>query len=539
MLYSPIFGAIPPFLSNLFNLTLQWCTERDVVQNVAAAATCFFAGYAIKTLIDRGAAKDAADQRAAARRDADSVLKEARIEAKEVVIKAKDEFEKTTHERRNEQQKLEERLEARELTLERKSDTLDNRSSDLDRRDQKARADEERARQETARVEELRQKQIHELERIAGLSRDQARDQILSRLNSELETERGTLLRRFQDETRQELEREGRDIMVTAMERYAGDCAYERTTATIPLPGDEMKGRIIGREGRNIRALEAATGVSVLIDDTPEAVVITCFDPVRREIARVALERLIADGRIHPTRIEEMVEKVTKEMDADLQKCGQEVIERLRIAGVKPALVKNLGRLKYRYSFSQNVLAHSEEVAGFMGAIAAQLGLDEQKARRIGLFHDIGKAVDHEIEGSHAVIGMDLLKRHGEDDETAQAVGCHHEDIECNSLYGALAKICDKLSASRPGARSETTELYIKRLEQLEAIGLSFPGVDSCYAIQAGRELRVLVVPEKISESQAAVLARDAAQKIEKEMRYPGQIKVTVIRETRASDLAK
>ena len=467
-----------------------------------------------------------------AAKEAESQTKEMLVEAKDQIIRERNQQEREIRERRAELQRYERRVQQKEETLDKKIETLDRQEQTLQTR-LKAATDKEEAlagQEERYRVE---------LERISGLSADEAKKLIIQGLENEARHDAQIIINKIEQEAQLSAERRSRDILVTTIQRIATEVTTEVTVTSVSLPSDEMKGRIIGREGRNIRAIETLTGVDLIIDDTPEAVVLSSFDPIRREIARVALERLIADGRIHPTRIEEMVEKVTKEMDADLQKCGQEVVERLRLAGVKPALVKLLGRLKYRYSFSQNVLAHSEEVAGFMGAIAAQLGLDEQKARRIGLFHDIGKAVDHEIEGSHAVIGMDLLKRHGEDDESAQAVGCHHEDIECNSLYGALVKICDKLSASRPGARSETTELYLKRLEQLETIGLSFPGVESCYAIQAGRELRVLVVPEKISESQAAVLARDAAQKIEKEMRYPGQIKVTVIRETRASDLAK
>jgi ribonuclease Y len=347
------------------------------------------------------------------------------------------------------------------------------------------------------------------------------------------------MIKRTEDEAKEKADKEARKIIGLAIQRCAAEHAVETTVSVVNLPSDEMKGRIIGREGRNIRAIEAATGASVLIDDTPEAVVISCFDPVRREIARLTMERLIADGRIHPTRIEEMVEKVTKEVENDILKVGQETIEKLNVTGVKQNIVKLIGRLKYRYSYSQNVLNHSIEVAYLMGAIASQIGLDERKARRAGLLHDIGKAVDHEVEGTHALIGVDLLKRNGEDDEVARAVGCHHEEMECSTPYGTLLKICDKLSASRPGARAETTELYIKRLEQMEGIGKAFPGVEICYAIQAGRELRVLVHPEKIGEDKALLLARDIAGQIEKEMRYPGQIKVTVIRETRVTEYAK
>ena len=327
--------------------------------------------------------------------------------------------------------------------------------------------------------------------------------------------------------------------MISAIQRYAGDCTYERTTATIPLPNDEMKGRIIGREGRNIRALEAATGVNILIDDTPEAVVISCFDPIRKETARRLLEKLISDGRIHPTRIEELVKKIRKEIDDELFEYGEKAVLDASVQGVPKALLPLLGRLHFRFSFSQNVLKHSIETAAFMGAIAAELGLDEQKARRIGLFHDIGKAVDHEVEGTHAAIGADILRKYNEAKDVINAVAAHHGEVEGTSVYAALTNACDALSASRPGARSETTELYLKRLEQLETIANDFPGVESCFALQAGREIRVVVQPEKINENQAQVMARDICGRIEKEMNYPGQIKVTIIRETRSVEYAK
>ena len=329
------------------------------------------------------------------------------------------------------------------------------------------------------------------------------------------------------------------NTMVNAIQRYSGDCTYERTTATIPLPNDEMKGRIIGREGRNIRAMEAATGVNILIDDTPEAVVISCFDPIRKEIARRLMEKLISDGRIHPTRIEELIKKISREIDEEVFSVGERAVLDCGLHGVPKALINLLGRLQFRFSFSQNVLKHSIETAAFMGAMAAELKLDEQKARRIGLFHDIGKAVDHEVEGTHAAIGADLLRKYNENKDVINAVAAHHCEVEATSIYGILVNACDALSASRPGARSETTELYLKRLEQLETIAKEFPGVDSCFALQAGREVRVVVQPEKVSEAQANLMARDICLRIEKEMNYPGQIKVSIIRETRAVEYAK
>jgi ribonuclease Y len=496
-------------------------------------------GYLVRTLLYRNQYGKISEIGKTAAREAEAVLKQARIEAKELLLKSRDEFEQSTERRRAELQKLEERVATREANLDRKADLLEPRMAELDRREKEVRRAQESAAELQKSLDEQKSQQMAELGRIAGLSREEASRQLLTQLAESLEAERSALIRRYQEENRQRLEQDGQEIMVTAMQRYAGDCAYERTTSTIPLPNEEMKGRIIGREGRNIRTIEAATGASVLIDDTPEAVVISCFDPVRREVARITMERLITDGRIHPTRIEEMVGKVGKEIEADILKAGQAVVDQLGVTRLRQNIVILLGRLKYRYSFSQNVLMHSVEVASMMGAIAAQLGLDERKARRAGLLHDIGKAVDHEVEGSHAVIGADLLKRAGEEDDVVNAVAAHHEDVEKTSLMAILVGLCDALSASRPGARSETTELYLKRLEQLETIGKSFEGVEGCYAIQAGRELRVVVEPGKISEDRALLLARDMAERIEKEMRYPGQIKVSVIRETRSVEYAK
>ena len=381
--------------------------------------------------------------------------------------------------------------------------------------------------------------QVDELERISSLDRESAKQIILEKLKGEVENECGLLVRDILDEAKQRAERESQLLLVHAIQRYAGDCTYERTTATIPLPNDEMKGRIIGREGRNIRALEAATGVNILIDDTPEAVVISCFDPIRKETARRLMEKLISDGRIHPTRIEDLIKKIRKEIDEEVFDVGERAVLDCGLHGVAKPLINLLGRLQFRYSFSQNVLKHSIETAAFMGTIAAELGLDEQKARRIGLFHDIGKAVDHEMEGTHASIGADLLRKHNENKDVINAVAAHHGEVEATSIYAVLANACDALSASRPGARSETTELYLKRLEQLETIAKDFNGVDSCFALQAGREVRVVVQPEKVTEAQAQLMARDICQRVEKEMNYPGRIQVTVIRETRSVEYAK
>ncbi len=485
------------------------------------------------------AREEAEQQRKNARLEGDVVLKEARIKAKEEVLAAKDEFEETYKQRKRELQKAEDRLQTKEDNVDKKLEQLDSRLNELDKRDQEIKQQKEELRLKQDDLKAKISQQIIELERVASLSQDEAKQILLTRLEESLENERGTLIRRYQEENKQRLMQDGQEIMVAAMQRYSGDVAYERTTSTVPLPNEDMKGRIIGREGRNIRTIEAATGCNILIDDTPEAVVISCFDPVRREIARITMERLVSDGRIHPARVEEIVNKVRKEIENEIQKAGQETVEKLGITRLRPNIISLLGRLKYRYSYSQNVLMHSIEVASMMGGIAAQIGLDERKARRAGLLHDIGKAVDHEVEGSHALIGADLLKRAGEEEDVINAVAAHHEDTEKTSLMAVLVQICDALSASRPGARSETTELYLRRLEQLETIGNAFEGVENCFAIQAGRELRVIVQPEKINENAAAVMAREMAERIEKEMRYPGQIRVSVIRETRSVDYAK
>ena len=500
-------------------------------------------GFVIEVVINKmrgnSAAAAAAKIRQDAEKEANNMLREARVTAKEDARKIKDEVESELKERRKEVSQAEKRIQQKEDNLDRKSDSLDSKIRNAEKKE----SDLEEARQRVVRKEEeLKEtisRQIDELQRIAELDRETAKQMILEKLRGEVENECGLMIRDALDDARSRVERESQELIVNAIQRYAGDCTYERTTATIPLPNDEMKGRIIGREGRNIRALEAATGVNILIDDTPEAVVISCFDPIRKEIARRLMEKLISDGRIHPTRIEELIKKITKEIDDEVFSVGERAVLDCGLHGVPKALINLLGRLQFRYSFSQNVLKHSIETAAFMGTIAAELKLDEQKARRIGLFHDIGKAVDHEVEGTHAAIGADLLRKYNENKDVVNAVAAHHCEVEATSIYGILVNACDALSASRPGARSETTELYLKRLEQLETIAKEFPGVDSCFALQAGREVRVVVQPEKVSEAQANNMARDICLRIEKEMNYPGQIKVSIIRETRAVEYAK
>ena len=474
-----------------------------------------------------------------AKREADQYLREAKVSAKADVLKMKEAAEEELRERRREQLSAEKRVAQKEENLQRKEDSLDSRMKNLERKDAEVEALKGRLNAKQEELKQLIASEVVELERVAGLDRESAKGILLEKLKGEVENEAGILIRNTMEEARQRAERESQQLMVQSIQRYAGDCTYERTTATIPLPNDEMKGRIIGREGRNIRALEAATGVNILIDDTPEAVVISCFDPVRKEVARRMLEKLIQDGRIHPTRIEELLKKIRKEVDDEIFQYGEHAVLDAAVQGVPKPLLSLLGRLQFRFSFSQNVLKHSIETSAFMGSMAAELGLDEQKARRIGLFHDIGKAVDHEIEGTHAAIGADILRKYNEAKDVVNAVAAHHGEVDGTTVYATLVNACDALSASRPGARSETTELYLKRLEQLEEIANSFEGVESCFALQAGREVRVVVQPEKVTEAKAQVLARDICLRIEKEMNYPGQIKVTIIRETRSVEYAK
>ncbi len=516
---------------------------ENIILAAGAGVGGLVIGFVLEVVINKmrgnSASAAAAKVRQEAEKDANNMLREARVTAKEEARRIKDEIESEIKERRKEVSQAEKRIQQKEDNLDRKSDSLDSKIKNAERKE----AELEEARQRVVKKEEELKgtisRQIDELQRIAELDRETAKQMILDKLKGEVENECGLMIRDALDDARSRIERESQELVVNAIQRYAGDCTYERTTATIPLPNDEMKGRIIGREGRNIRALEAATGVSILIDDTPEAVVISCFDPIRKEIARRLMEKLISDGRIHPTRIEELIKKITKEIDDEVLTVGERAVLDCGLHGVPKALICLLGRLQFRYSFSQNVLKHSIETAAFMGAIAAELKLDEQKARRIGLFHDIGKAVDHEVEGTHSAIGADILRKYNENKDVINAVAAHHCEVEATSIYGILVNACDALSASRPGARSETTELYLKRLEQLEAIAKDFPGVDSCFALQAGREVRVVVQPEKVTEAQANNMARDICLRIEKEMNYPGQIKVSIIRETRAVEYAK
>jgi ribonuclease Y len=493
-----------------------------------------FGRYAIKSL-EHEAKRMLED----AKRSADSIRQQADLQAKAAMIKVRDEFELEVKTRRQELATLEERVTQRELNLDRKVIMIDKKYQTIEQKlleNEKKEAEINRQKEEYAN---LVKNEREKLQRIAGMTQDEAKRAIMTRTEEEIRGETGMLIRRLQEEAKETAEREAKKIVAQAVQRYAAGHVSELMTSTVTLPSEELKGRIIGREGRNIRALESTTGVDLLVDDTPEAVVISAFDPMRREIAKQSLEKLIADGRIHPARIEEVVSKVKEEMDEIIRTAGEEAVYAVGLQGLDPDLVRTLGRLKFRSSYAQNVLMHSIEVAHLMGIMAGELGLDIILAKKIGLLHDIGKALDSETEGSHATIGVDFLRRRNEQPIVLNAVAAHHGDAEAESIYAILCSAADAISAARPGARSEVTEMYIKRLEQLEAIAAGFEGVEKSYAIQAGREVRILVFPDKIDDAAAMHLARDISKKIEQDLQYPGQIKVTVIRENRFVEYAK
>ncbi len=522
-------------------------TGLPLVPIVLAALAALAAGIAAGWLSRRSVAEKKlgdADRRAAdlvgeARKEAENARKEAALEAKELLLRAKGDVEREAREKRQEYAASEKRLLQKEENLDRKVSLLDRKESDINARDsrlgdrEKALADKEREAQRL--VEESRTA----LERVAGMSAEQARRHLLEALEEEVKADAARLVRRSEEEARQAADKKSREILATAIQRYASDYVAESTVSVVPLPNEEMKGRIIGREGRNIRTLESATGVDLIIDDTPEAVILSAFDPVRRQIAKVALERLISDGRIHPARIEEIVEKVKKETDQAIREAGEQAAFDLGVHNLHPEVVKLIGRLKYRTSYAQNILKHSREVAYLCGIMASELGLNAKLARRAGLLHDLGKALDHETEGPHALIGAEAARRYEESDEVVNAIASHHEEEEARTLEAVLVAAADALSAARPGARREVLEAYVKRMEKLEEIADGFRGVEKAFAIQAGREIRILVQENQVSDNDTVVLARDIARKIEEQLTYPGQIKVTVIRERRAVDYAK
>ncbi len=474
-----------------------------------------------------------------ARKEAEDTLRDARVKAQDEAFKAREQFDKETKDRRQELIEMERRVMQRESNLDRKADLLDRKTEEAARKEAQAVEREKELHKIQAEVEDLKRLTQQELQRVAGLSAEEAKKRLLAQLQEDVRAEAAAMTRRIIEEAKQQADREAKRTITIAIERCASNHVQTATNCTITLPSEEMKGRIIGREGRNIRAFEAATGINVLIDDTPQAVVLSGFDPVRRELARQTLERLIADGRINPARIEEEVAKVSEELDELIRKSGEDAIVRLGLQKVHPEVIRLLGRLKFRHSFAQNVLDHSIEVAEIEGMMAAELGLNQPIAKRVGLFHDIGKAVDHEVEGSHAKIGAELLKKYGEPEDVWQGVACHHHEVEPITTYGVLASAADAISASRPGARSESMELYLQRLEKLETVANAFPGVEKSYALQAGREIRIFVQPTAVTDDEAVQLARNISKKIEQELQYPGQIKVTVVRETRAVEYAK
>ena len=463
---------------------------------------------------------------------AETKKKEALLEVKEESLKTKNELEKETKERRAEIQKYEKRVLSKEETLDRKIEAVEKRDLGITRK-------EEELGKQRQKVDELEKKRQQELERISGLTSEQAKEYLLKTVEDEVKHDTAVMVKTLESRAKEEADKKAKELVVNAIQRCAADHVAETTISVVQLPNDEMKGRIIGREGRNIRTLETLTGVELIIDDKPEAVVLSGFDPIRREIARIALEKLILDGRIHPARIEEMVEKAQKEVETLIKEEGEAATLEVGVHGIHPELVRLLGKLRYRTSYGQNVLKHSIEVAQITGLLASELGLDVKMAKRAGLLHDIGKAVDHEMEGSHIQLGVDLCRRYKESALVINAVEAHHGDVEPESLIACLVQAADTISAARPGARRETLETYTNRLKQLEDITNSYKGVEKSFAIQAGREVRVMVVPEVISDSDMVLLARDISKQIENQMEYPGQIKVSIVRESRAVDYAK
>lgn len=463
---------------------------------------------------------------------AETKKKEALLEVKEESLKTKNELEKETKERRAEIQKYEKRVLSKEETLDRKIEAVEKRDLGITRK-------EEELGKQRQKVDELEKKRQQELERISGLTSEQAKEYLLKTVEDEVKHDTAVMVKTLESRAKEEADKKAKELVVNAIQRCAADHVAETTISVVQLPNDEMKGRIIGREGRNIRTLETLTGVELIIDDTPEAVVLSGFDPIRREIARIALEKLILDGRIHPARIEEMVEKAQKEVETLIKEEGEAATLEVGVHGIHPELVRLLGKLRYRTSYGQNVLKHSIEVAQITGLLASELGLDVKMAKRAGLLHDIGKAVDHEMEGSHIQLGVDLCRRYKESALVINAVEAHHGDVEPESLIACLVQAADTISAARPGARRETLETYTNRLKQLEDISNQFKGVEKSFAIQAGREIRIMVVPEQVSDADMVLLARDISKQIEYELEYPGQIKVNVIRESRVTDYAK
>jgi len=474
-----------------------------------------------------------------ARKEAETIKKEAILQAKDSLFQMKAEFERETKESRKEFQNLEKRILQKEENLDKKSEALDKREGVIGKREKVLQQQEKELEENTRELHMLIEEQRKKLESLSGISAQQAKEMLARAIENEARHDAALMVKKIETEARETADRKAKNIISLAIQRYAGDYVAEKTVSVVNLPNEEMKGRIIGREGRNIRAIEASTGVDLIIDDTPEAVILSGFNPVRREVARVSLERLISDGRIHPARIEEIVEKVNIEIENAIKESGEQAAFDVGVHGIHPELIKLLGKLKYRTSYAQNVLQHSREVAFLCGIMAAELGINEKQAKRAGLLHDIGKAIDHEMEGPHATLGADLARRYGEAPPIVHAIAAHHEDVPAEDVLATLVQAADALSGARPGARKELLETYVKRLEDLERIAGSFPGINKAYAIQAGRELRIIVESGQVNDADVVLLSRDIAKKIEGELTYPGQIKVTVIRETRAVEYAK
>ena len=516
---------------------MEWYTILAIVLGVLIGIGAGFAGGILyrKKVAEReiGSAEAEATRLInEAIRNGENRKKEMLLEAKDEIHKSRTEHDREVKERRAELTKQERRLEQKETTLDRKTEAFERKEEDLNKRLANAA-------QTQAEAEKIRQQQLETLEQLSGLTQDQAKQYLLDSIENDIRHEAAMKIKEIEQQLKDEAEEKGREIIATAIQRCAADHAAETTVSVVPLPNDEMKGRIIGREGRNIRTLETITGVDLIIDDTPEAITVSSFDPVRREVARLALEKLIVDGRIHPTRIEDMVEKARKEVDRTIREEGERACYETGVHNLNPELIKILGRQKYRTSYGQNVLNHSIEVAHIAGLMAAELGADVTLAKRAGLLHDIGKAVDHELEGTHVELGVEMAKRYHESPEVIHCIAAHHNDVEPQTIEAVLVQAADAISAARPGARRESIENYIRRLEKLEEIASSFQGVEKSFAIQSGREVRIMVKPEDISDEGTIVLAREIAKRIENELEYPGQIKVNVIRETRCTEFAK
>jgi ribonuclease Y len=517
--------------------------EFAILLIVAAAGIGFFVGNLLRKKLSESMITKAEDLAARiledAKREAETISKEASLLAKDAVFQAKAEFERESKDKRRDLQAFEKRIQQKEENLDKKIMLFDQRDAELFKKDQALNAKEQALVQKDEKVSQLIEEERRNLERISGLTSEEAKKVLMETLENEAKLESAKRIKAIEEEARETADKKSKEILSLAIQRYAGEYVAEKTVSVVTLPSDEMKGRIIGREGRNIRALEAATGIDLIIDDTPEAVILSGFNPVRREIAKLSLEKLIADGRIHPGRIEEVVAKSAEEVEQAIKEAGEQAAFDLGVYGIHPEILKLIGRLKYRTSYSQNVYQHSLEVAFLCGIMAEELGINVKQAKRAGLLHDLGKAVDHEVEGSHAVIGAEIARKYGESPKIVHAIMAHHEDEKPATVLAVLVQAADALSGARPGARREMMETYVKRLDDLEKIATSFNGVTNSFAIQAGREIRVMVSSEDVTDERALVLAKDIAKKIEAEMTYPGQIKVNVIRETRAIEYAR